>query len=275
MTKHSDKHDIDKLLQIMATLRDPARGCPWDREQTFATIAPYTIEEAYEVADAIERGALDELEGELGDLLFQAVFHARLAEEAGKFDFGDVVHGICDKLLRRHPHVFGGERVDDAAAQSRIWEGIKREERGAAGETRVLADVPVGLPALSRAAKLGKRAATVGFDWPDVAGVRAKLREELGELDAALDATVAGGADPPAAASAAVAAEIGDLLLTIANLCRHLELDPEACARGSNARFEQRFDHVEARVRRDGGEWAKYDAAALEKLWQDAKAATR
>ena len=172
---------IDALLRIMATLRSPDGGCPWDREQTFATIAPYTLEEAYEVADAIERGALDELEGELGDLLFQVVFHARMAEEAKLFDFGDVVAAICDKLVRRHPHVFGDEqgRVASADDQTRRWEEIKREERDAGGETRVLADVPVALPGLARAAKLGKRAATVGFDWPDVAGVRAKVTEEL------------------------------------------------------------------------------------------------
>jgi ATP diphosphatase len=317
MKKHSDKHDIEKLLEIMATLRDPAGGCPWDREQTFATIAPYTIEEAYEVADAIERGALDELEGELGDLLFQVVFHARMAEELGRFDFGDVVHGICDKLLRRHPHVFGGARVEGVAEQSRVWEEIKRSERGAAGETRVLADVPAGLPGLSRAAKLGKRAATVGFDWPDVAGVRAKLREELAELDEALAAhravaPVAPVAAAPSAAAArlaaasdsaqlaaasdsvqiaaasesaqitvgampapdAVAAEVGDLLFTVANLCRHLGLDPEACVRGANARFEKRFDYVEAQVRHGGGDWSKHDAATLDRLWEQAKSAT-
>jgi ATP diphosphatase len=328
MQKHKDRHDIDKLLEIMATLRDPARGCPWDREQTFATVAPYTIEEAYEVAAAIERDALDDLEGELGDLLFQTVFHARMAEEAGRFDFGDVVHGICAKLLRRHPHVFGDAAVDvadaagpdgagaadaadaadvagpdgagaadaadgagasafSAAEQSRVWEAIKREERGAAGATRVLADVPVGLPGLSRAAKLGKRASTVGFDWPDVAGVRAKLREETAELDEALAAAdearelvrgVAQAAEDSgigAAANAAVAAELGDLLFTVANLCRHLDLDPEACVRGANTRFERRFDHVEARVQFSGREWAVHDPAELDRLWRDAKIATR
>jgi nucleoside triphosphate diphosphatase len=287
MQKQSNKYDIEKLLEIMATLRDAHRGCPWDREQTFATIAPYTIEEAYEVADAIERGALAELEGELGDLLFQTVFHARMAEEAGAFDFGDVVHGICDKLLRRHPHVFGGQKVDDVAEQSRLWEEIKREERGAAGATGVLADVPVGLPALSRAAKLGKRAATVGFDWPDVAGVRAKLAEETAELDAALEAAhdartlgrgvaaAAESANLGAAAQAAIAAELGDVLFTVANLCRHLDLDPEACVRGANARFERRFEHVEASVAASGRDWAEHDAAELDGLWREAKIATR
>ena len=272
--KH-DARSIDALLRIMAKLRSPDGGCPWDREQTFATIAPYTLEEAYEVADAIERGALDELEGELGDLLFQVVFHARMAEEARLFDFGDVVAAICDKLVRRHPHVFGDEqgRVASADDQTRRWEEIKREERDAGGATRVLAEVPVGLPGLARAAKLGKRAATVGFDWPDVAGVRAKVTEELGELDAALAARAA--APSSEAARNAAAAEVGDVLFTIANLCRHLDLDPEACVRGANARFEKRFDHVEARVRAAGGDWRAQDADALERLWQEAKNATR
>jgi MazG family protein len=287
MDKQIDKHDIEKLLEIMATLRDPAGGCPWDREQTFATVAPYTIEEAYEVADAIERADLDDLRGELGDLLFQVVFHARMAEEAGAFGFGDVVNDICEKLLRRHPHVFGDAEVSGTAEQGRLWEGLKREERGAAGETRVLADVPVGLPGLSRAAKLGKRAATVGFDWPDAAGVRDKLREELGELDAALAAAgearalgrgvarAAEDAGVNAAASAAVAAEIGDVLFTLANLCRHLDLDAEACVRGASARFEKRFDHVEDSVRASGRDWSEHGPAALDRLWREAKLATR
>ncbi|HUO66357.1 MAG TPA: nucleoside triphosphate pyrophosphohydrolase [Gammaproteobacteria bacterium] len=277
MNKQSDKRDIQKLLEIMARLRAPDGGCPWDLEQTFATIAPYTIEEAYEVADAIERGALDDLRGELGDLLFQVVFHARMAEEAGAFDFGDVVAGIAEKLERRHPHVFGERRELGVAEQSRLWEEIKRDERerrrtgdpaspgSNEAPSSVLADVPVGLPGLSRAAKLGKRAATVGFDWPDVAGVRAKLSEELGELDAAL-----AGAE-----RAEVAAEIGDLLFTVANLCRHLDLDAEACVRGANARFEKRFAHVERRVRAAGGEWSAHDPLELDRFWREAKSATR
>jgi nucleoside triphosphate diphosphatase len=274
MDKQKDTHNIQKLLEIMARLRAPDGGCPWDLEQTFATIAPYTIEEAYEVADAIERGALDDLRGELGDLLFQVVFHARMAEEAGAFDFGDVVAEISDKLERRHPHVFGERRELGVAEQSRLWEEIKRDEREqrragddatvGSREPSVLADVPVGLPALSRAAKLGKRAATVGFDWPDVAGVRAKLGEEIGELDAAL-----AGAD-----RAAVAAEIGDVLFTVANLCRHLDLDAEGCVRGANARFEKRFAHVERRVRAAGGDWAAHDPIELDRFWREAKSAT-
>ena len=267
MHKQADKNGIEKLLEIMATLRDPLRGCPWDREQTFATIAPYTIEEAYEVADAIDRAALGDLAGELGDLLFQVVFHARMAEEAGAFHFGDVVQGICAKLERRHPHVFGEARGLDVKEQSRLWEEIKRAERGAAGARGALDDVPVALPGLTRAAKLGKRAAAVGFDWPEAAGVRDKVSEELAELDAALSQAQSGD-------QAAVAAEMGDLLFTLANLCRHLDLDPEACVRGANARFEKRFRHVESRVRETGGDWSAHDAAALDRLWREAKTRT-
>jgi MazG family protein len=284
MDKQLDNRDIAKLLEIMARLRAEPGGCPWDREQTFTTIAPYTLEEAYEVADAIERGALADLEGELGDLLFQVVFHARMAEEAGAFDFGDVVEGICAKLVRRHPHVFGELRGLDVAAQTRLWEEIKRDDRGAAGARGVLDGVAAGLPGLSRAAKLGKRAAAVGFDWPDVAGVRAKVNEELAELDEALAEAARGedgagaaanGADAAVAApDGAVAAEVGDLLFTLANLCRHLGLDPEACVRGANARFEKRFRHVEAKVRAAGGDWHAYDAAALDRLWREAKTRT-
>ena len=267
MNKQSSNSSIEKLLEIMATLRDGERGCPWDREQTFATIAPYTIEEAYEVADAIERNALDELQGELGDLLFQVVFHARMAEEAGLFDFAAVALGIGDKLTRRHPHVFGDRRIDDVAQQSRVWEEIKRDERRAEGSGGVLSDIPVALPGLSRAAKLGQRAAGVGFDWPDVVGVRAKLDEEVAELDAALAARSGSPARDDA-----VAAEIGDLFFTLANLCRHLDLDPETCVRGANARFERRFAHVEAAVAASGRDWRDFDAAGLDRLWLQAKA---
>src|SRR5690606_4056754 len=251
---------IARLIEIMALLRDPTRGCPWDREQTFATIAPYTIEEAYEVADAIERGALDELPTELGDLLLQVVFHARIAEEEGRFDFGDVVERICDKLVRRHPHVFGDERIDSAAAQTAAWEEHKRRERSAKAQG-VLADVPVGLPGLTRAAKLGRRAAAVGFDWPDAAGVRAKVTEELAELDAAI----------AAADRDAIAAEVGDLLFAVANLCRHLGLDPESCIRAANQKFAARFGRVEREVDAAGGDWSRFDAAALDRLGERAK----
>ncbi|MEO8465778.1 MAG: nucleoside triphosphate pyrophosphohydrolase [Gammaproteobacteria bacterium] len=262
MNKQMDVQSIEKLLKIMGRLRDPQGGCPWDREQTFATLAPYTIEEAYEAADAIERAALGELKSELGDLLFQVVFHARLAEEAGLFDFEAVAADICAKLERRHPHVFGDAEVRDSAEQTRVWEDIKRQERATAGALGLLDDVPTTLPGLSRAVKLGKRAATVGFDWPDTAGVRAKVAEEIGELDAA----VATGTE------AEVAAEMGDLLFTIANWCRHLNLDPDACVRSANGRFARRFRAVEAGVATSGRGWDTHDAAALDELWRLAKA---
>lgn len=263
MSKQANESPIEKLLEIMAALRRPVSGCPWDLEQTFATIAPYTIEEAYEVADAIERGALEELADELGDLLFQVVFHARMAEEAGAFAFSDVVERICAKMLRRHPHVFGDAKVGSVAEQAEVWEAIKRTERKDGAERGVLAGVPVGLPALTRAVKLGRRAAGVGFDWPDVAGVRAKVAEELGELDSAL----------AAGDRAALAHEAGDLLLAVANLCRHLELDPESCLRGANQRFGTRFKHVEEAVTSSGEGWEKHSLATLERWWQQAKRA--
>ena len=263
MKAQSDTGSLAQLLEIMAALRNRERGCPWDLEQTFATIAPYTIEEAYEVADAIERNDLPDLKDELGDLLFQVVFHARMAEEAAQFDFSDVAAAICAKMLRRHPHVFGERQVGSSAEQTQLWEEIKREERAAAPAAGggVLDDVPVGLPALTRATKLGKRAATVGFDWPDVAGVRAKVSEEVAELDAA----IASGEEP------AIAAEMGDLLFSIANWCRHLDLDPETCLRSANARFTRRFRFVEAEVARDGRPWSEHDARELEAFWQRAK----
>jgi len=265
MKAKPDTAPLPRLLDIMARLRDAKRGCPWDLEQTFATIAPYTIEEAYEVADAIERGDLTELKDELGDLLFQVVFHARMAEEVGAFAFDDVAAAICAKMVRRHPHVFGDQSVSGSAEQTKRWEEIKREERGTTAPAGVLDGVPAGLPALTRAAKLGKRAAAVGFDWPDVTGVRAKVAEELAELD---EAAAAGD-------EAAVAAEMGDLLFSIANWCRHLELDPETCARSANERFARRFRAVEADVARSGRPWAEHDAAALDDLWRRAKRSER
>jgi nucleoside triphosphate diphosphatase len=252
---------LAQLLDIMARLRDRERGCPWDVEQTFATIAPYTIEEAYEVADAIERGDLEDLKDELGDLLFQVVFHARMAEEAGAFAFDDVARAICDKMLRRHPHVFGDQKVNGSAQQSKQWEELKRAERSAAGGG-MLDGVPGGLPALTRAVKLGKRAAAVGFDWPDVAGVRAKVDEELAEADSAC---ASGNARE-------VEAEIGDLLFSIANWCRHLTLDPETCLRSANARFTRRFRAVEREVAASGKPWPSHDADELDALWRRAKA---
>jgi MazG family protein len=257
------KKTLPDLLAVMAALRTPGTGCPWDLEQTFATIAPYTIEEAYEVADAIERKDLGDLKDELGDLLFQVVFHSRMAEEQGAFAFADVAQAINDKMRRRHPHVFGDQRVAGSAEQTTRWEELKRAERSSAEKSGVLDDVPLGLPALTRAMKLGKRAATVGFDWPDVAGVRAKVDEELAEIDAA--AAIGNAAD--------VAAEIGDLLFPVANWCRHLKLDPETCLRSANERFARRFRAVEAEVSASGKSWSSHDAAALDALWRRAKAA--
>jgi ATP diphosphatase len=265
MNNQSDNRSIDKLLEIMAALRDPRRGCPWDRAQSFASIAPYTIEEAYEVADAIERNALDELPGELGDLLLQVVFHAQIARDAGAFDFGDVVAGICAKLVRRHPHVFGDAVVADVAEQAVSWEAIKRQEHAARRDRSILADIPAGLPGMSRAVKLGRRAASVGFEWPDLPPVRAKVAEELGELDQA----IAGGDRDR------IAAEMGDVLFALANLCRHLDLDPEACVRRSNRSFERRFAYIEESVAAAGGDWADFDLAALDAFWNEAKRAEK
>jgi len=261
MNNQLDKAQISNLLEIMAALREPARGCPWDREQTFASIAPYTIEEAYEVADAIERGDLEGLADELGDLLLQVVFHAQMATEAGAFTFEDVVARICAKLVRRHPHVFGDETIATSSAQTASWETIKAEERSAKQADGVLADIPLGLPGLTRAMKLGRRAARVGFEWPDLPPVRAKVDEELAELDEAI-----GGQD-----RGRIGAEMGDVLFALANLCRHLDLDPEKCLRQSNRTFERRFGHIEARVRAAGGDWGAFDLDALDAFWREAK----
>jgi len=257
--------DIENLLDIMAQLRDPQTGCPWDKKQSFESIAPYTIEEAYEVADAIERRSLEDLADELGDLLFQVVYHARMAEEAGAFGFADVVERICAKMLRRHPHVFGDELVGSAREQNESWDRLKQQERAAKSAADVLSDVPVTLPALTRALKLGRRAASVGFDWPDLAPVRAKLDEELAELDAEIES---GNIDERAA-------EMGDVLFATANLCRHLDLDPERCLRQSNSRFERRFAHVQAAVDAGGGDWKSLDLESLDRLWKDAKLAEK
>lgn len=256
--------DIKKLLEIMAQLRDPQSGCPWDREQTFETIAPYTLEEAYEVADAIERGDMRDLKDELGDLLLQVVYHAQMAREIGAFDFDDVIGAICDKMTRRHPHVFGDDSVSTAAEQTQAWEDLKQTEAAERGQKNALDGISMSLPALVRAAKIGRRAGRVGFDWPDRAGPRQKITEELSELDAAI------GEDD----RDAVAAEMGDLLFAVVNLCRHLELDPEACLRGTNHRFEQRFRLVEADVHDSGGDWGDFDLDQLEELWQAAKLKT-
>jgi MazG family protein len=254
---------IEELLAIMARLRDPARGCPWDIEQRFETIAPHTIEEAYEVADAIEQHDFPQLRDELGDLLFQVVFHAQMAREAGHFDFEDVARSICDKMQRRHPHVFGEAKIADAEAQTRAWEALKARERQASGSASSLLDgIPLGLPALTRASKLGKRAASAGFDWPDAQGARDKVSEELNELDRACG-------EPRARER--IAAEIGDLLFAVVNLARHHGVDPEAALRGTNARFAGRFQYIEMRVRESGRRFQDVGLAALERLWQEAK----
>ena len=268
----SAKTSIERLLAIMAQLRDPAGGCPWDREQTFATIAPYTIEEAYEVADAIERGDPAELKDELGDLLFQVVFHARMAEEAGQFAFADVAAAISDKMERRHPHVFGTARIHDAAQQSVAWEAHKAEERAAkaeagavpdtTGHAGALAGVPLALPALLRAEKLGKRAARVGFDWSETRSVLDKVREEADEVEQA----VAAG-EPEARLSH----EIGDLLFAVAQYARHLKINPETALRAANARFERRFAHIEQALLQQGRVPQEATSDELEQLWEEAK----
>lgn len=252
------ERELSRLLDIMARLRAPDGGCPWDRQQSFATIAPYTIEEAYEVADAIARQDMDDLPDELGDLLFQVVYHARMAEEAGAFAFADVARAIADKMIRRHPHVFGdGETAG--------WEEHKRQERTARRVSGTLEGIPVGLPALTRALKLTARAARVGFDWPDAAHVLHKLDEEAAELRAELP-----GADP-----ARMADEVGDMLFVMANLARKLGLDPEACLRGANDKFARRFNAVEARVVADGGTLSEAGLEPMEAHWQAVKAAER
>ena len=252
--------EIERLHAIMARLRDRETGCPWDIEQDFATIAPYTVEEAYEVADAIERQAWDELPGELGDLLFQSVYHAQMAEEAGMFTLTDVVRGITDKMIARHPHVFGSEsREKSAEQQTADWEAQKARERGPA---RVLDGVAVGLPALTRAVKLQKRAARVGFDWPSTDEVIAKLTEEAAELVEARDTLT----------QTEVEEEFGDLLFVVANLARHLKVDPETALRAANAKFTRRFTKIEDWLAEAGKTPAQSDLAEMDALWNRAKA---
>ncbi|MGN6819041.1 MAG: nucleoside triphosphate pyrophosphohydrolase [Sphingomonas sp.] len=245
--------DIDRLVAIMARLRDPMHGCEWDTVQTFATIAPYTIEEAYEVADAIERADMADLKDELGDLLLQVVFHARMAEEAGDFALKDVVAAICDKMERRHPHLFG----EATEGGHHLWEQIKAAERGAKGAQSALEGVAIGLPALLRAEKLQKRAARTGFDWPDASGPRAKIDEEIAEVEAASDAERE--------------EEIGDLLFAVVNWARKLGVDPEAALRSANVKFERRFKAMEAADEK----FSERDLDQQEALWQAAKAKER
>ncbi|HEY4922136.1 MAG TPA: nucleoside triphosphate pyrophosphohydrolase [Xanthobacteraceae bacterium] len=265
--------DISRLIEIMAALRTPKTGCPWDLAQDFATIAPYTIEEAYEVADAIARHDLDDLRDELGDLLLQVVFHARMAQEQGAFEFADVVEAITTKLIRRHPHVFGEARDLTPEAVTDLWHDIKAQEKAekAAKAARshdtaaTLADVPVALPALTRALKLQQKAAKVGFDWNDPRAVLAKIREEADEIEAAL----AAGDAPDAAA------ESGDLLFAVVNLARHLDADPEGVLRATNRKFERRFAFIERALGADGKQLAQATLTEMDALWDAAKVAER
>lgn len=254
------EHQIARLARIMQALRDPQTGCPWDIEQDFASIAPYTIEEAHEVADAIAREAWDELEGELGDLLLQVIYHAQMGAEAGRFDLAGVARAICAKMVARHPHVFGTDNRDKTAAQqTEDWEKIKAAERGAAG---VLDGVALGLPALTRALKLQKRAARVGFDWPSTDEVLAKIVEEAGELVEARDRL---GPDQ-------VAEEFGDLMFVMVNLGRHLGVDAEAALRAANGKFTRRFNYIEDELQARGKVPADSDLAEMDALWNAAKA---
>ena len=257
-----------RLIEVMARLRDPDYGCPWDIEQSFETIAPYTIEEAYEVADAIERGDKEALRDELGDLLLQVVYHARMAEEDGDFDFAAVAVTISDKMVRRHPHVFGTEEIDSAVAQTRAWEDHKAAERQAkateigGGRASVFDGVALGLPALTRAVKLQRRAARVGFDWPELLPVLDKIEEEIGELKQEIR-----DQSPPER----IADELGDLLFALANLARHLDSDPEAALRHANAKFTRRFQAIEARFAAAGRELAEAGLDELEDAWRAVK----
>ena len=266
-------YKLDDLLQLMARLRHPEHGCPWDLKQSYASIVPYTLEEAYEVADAIERGDFDHLPGELGDLLFQVVYYSQLAAEEGRFGFAEVVDGITAKLIRRHPHVFpdgdlyaapDAARLEEAAAKQR-WEELKAEERAAKAEApeqlSLLDDVPQALPALSRAAKLQKRAAQVGFDWPEALPVLDKVREELDEVLEAMSEN-----DPQA-----IAEELGDLLFAVANLARHLKVEPEAALRAANGKFERRFRFIEQALREAGRPIENCSLDELDALWGEAK----
>jgi ATP diphosphatase len=265
--------DIRDLITIMERLRTPVTGCPWDLAQDFASIAPYTIEEAYEVADAIERNDLDDLKDELGDLLLQVVFHAQIAKEAGNFAFEHVVEAITAKLIRRHPHVFGEDDIANAGAVKERWETIKSDEKaeratrraanGIEADRGLLADVPVALPALTRAVKLQRRAGTVGFDWQDPHAVIAKIREELLELEGELG--------DPTPNKARLEDEFGDILFAVANLGRHLSLEPESALRGSNEKFQRRFHHIETELEKSGRKPADATLDEMEALWNDAK----
>jgi len=253
--------DINKLLQVMRDLRDPEKGCPWDVEQDFASIAPYTIEEAYEVADAIERGNMDDLRDELGDLLLQVVFHARMAEEAELFDFEDVAAGISEKMLRRHPHVFGTDEERADGKKDGSWEQIKENERSKSKDESALSGVAKALPALKRAEKLGKRASRVGFDWPDRRGVHEKIQEELGELEEAVGSRDLDDMEE----------EFGDLLFAVVNLARHLSIDPEKALTVANYKFERRFRSMEDDIVTTGKRLRDHNLETLDQFWRAAK----
>lgn len=268
----SPSRDVRRLLEIMAALRTPSTGCPWDLKQDFSTIAPYTIEEAYEVADAIARGDLHDLRDELGDLLLQVVFHARMAEEQKEFDFGDVVLSITEKLIRRHPHVFGPVDRMEAGAVPGLWDRIKAEEkaeraarRGMSEPSGTLAGVPAGLPALARALKLQEKASKVGFDWNDPMAVLAKIREEADEI----------GSEIASGERDRTAGEIGDLMFAVVNLARHLKVDPEAALRATNLKFERRFAAIEKTLAEHGKSPADASLSEMDAIWNEVKAAER
>ncbi len=254
---------INQLLDIMNSLRTPKTGCPWDLEQNFASIAPYTIEEAYEVADAIDRNDMDNLRDELGDLLFQVVFQAQIAKEANLFDFDDVVEAVCDKMVRRHPHVFGTDQIADADAQTEAWEQQKSNERINKGEKSRLGDIPVGLPATLRALKIQSRAARTGFDWPDLAPVFAKLQEEMSELQEAINT------NPQNIEN--IESELGDLLFVCINLSRKLDLNPECALNQTNHKFIRRFQYIETALAADGKTPEDVDLDEMDRLWNQAK----
>ncbi|MBY4678815.1 nucleoside triphosphate pyrophosphohydrolase [Marinobacterium arenosum] len=265
----SQSYSLDDLIELMARLRDPVDGCPWDLKQSFASIVPHTLEEAYEVADTIERQDFDHLKGELGDLLFQVIFYAQLGAEQQRFDFAAIVDELVRKLIRRHPHVFPAGTLASRATDSTLsdeqikanWEAIKQQERDEKHNGGVLDDVPSVLPALNRASKLQKRAAQVGFDWPDTGDVLDKIEEEIAELR---EAIAAGDAE-------AVADEMGDLLFAQVNLARHLGVNPESALRSTNRKFERRFQYVEQQVEAAGGDWSKFDLEQLDGFWNQAK----
>ncbi|WP_415005769.1 nucleoside triphosphate pyrophosphohydrolase [Aestuariivirga sp.] len=253
----ADPRKLETLRAIMEALRTPVTGCPWDLEQSFETIAPYTIEEAYEVADAITKGSRAELCEELGDLLLQVVYHSQLASEEGSFTLDDVIEAVCKKMIRRHPHVFGDETARNATLAKGFWEDNKAKERAGKPQGGILASVPVGLPALTRAVKLQAKAARVGFDWPSVENVYDKIAEELAEFRVAPD-----DRKPE---------EFGDLLFALANVARHMGIDPEAAVRGTNAKFERRFAHIEQRLAEDGRGPKDSNLAEMDGLWNEAK----